>query len=95
MSWRFEDFEACLEQAFELSAGDHREALRLVRADRLPNAATTGNRVAFSIIFESANHDVLPQQLYRLSHPAFGDFELFIVPIADAEQGIRYEAVFS
>ena len=38
---------------------------------------------------------LLPQNTYSLAHEAMGEFEIFIVPIADDDGGFRYESVFN
>jgi hypothetical protein len=55
----------------------------------------TGARVPFSIVFRGPLEPLLPQSIYRLSHEALGQFDLFIVPIGQDEEGTRYEAVFA
>ena len=95
MNYRFEDFQACLDQPFELYDGDYQETLQLVSTERLPNAHASDGREAFSILFQSGNHEALPQKMYRLVNENIGDLDLFIVPVDDSEHDIRYEAVFS
>lgn len=50
---------------------------------------------AFSLVFGSDETTARPQQLYRLSHPSLGDFDLFLVPIQKRKSGIIYEAVIN
>lgn len=95
MSLDYEAFKACLDQGFVLRHGDAAEELRLIEVARLEQAHSDAGRAAFSIVFESAGREVLPQQIYAFSHPDLGDFELFIVPIGQDANGTRYEAVFS
>ena len=49
----------------------------------------------FSLIFIAKEGEVLPQHLYRLSHPALGEFDLFLVPIQKRKTGVVYQAVFN
>lgn len=50
---------------------------------------------AFSITFRGPGEVLLPQRLYSFEHDALGQFDLFIVPVGQDEQGIYYEAVFN
>ncbi len=49
----------------------------------------------FSVFFSGPREVQLPQRLYRLQHDRMGEFEIFLVPIAQNDQGFRYEAVFN
>lgn len=49
----------------------------------------------FSLLFWSSSNVKLPQGTYPLQHPALGEFALFIVPVARANPGQLYEAVFN
>jgi hypothetical protein len=49
----------------------------------------------FSLYFDGPLEVILPQQLYTMDHEQMGSFEIFIVPIAQRETSIRYEAVFN
>ena len=90
-----EAFEACLNQAFTLSDGDYRDELELIRVDRLSGAQTTTAREAFSAIFQSRSDVLLEQRIYNLNNAGMGDMQIFLVPIGQDENGVRYEAVFS
>ena len=52
-------------------------------------------RQAFSLVFEGPAAPVLPQQIYRLEHPAMDAMEMFLVPVGLSTNGVRYEAVFT
>jgi hypothetical protein len=49
----------------------------------------------FSALFNGPGDRYLPQGTYELEHDAMGAFDLFLVPIAKDEKGLRYEAVFN
>jgi hypothetical protein len=49
----------------------------------------------FSIFFKGSLEFLLQQAIYRLAHPRMGEFELFLVPIAQDSDGFRYEAVYN
>lgn len=58
-------------------------------------AAGSGLPHAFGLVFRSAPEVVLGQGLYPMRHPALGDLEIFMTPIARTADGIDYQAVFS
>jgi hypothetical protein len=94
-------FEPLVGQAFQIVVDDSTtiDAV-LVEAAQPDFAGGPGDeppatRMPFSIVFRGPPHPVLPQRVYRFSHEALGSFELFIVPIAQDEEGTRYEAVFA
>jgi hypothetical protein len=43
--------------------------------------------------FHASDPERLEQQIFALEHPELGQFDLFLVPIAQTEDGITYEAV--
>ena len=73
-------------------------ATRLIEVTPAPGtdgATRAGRRTPFSLVFRSAPGATLPQCIYRLHHDGLGTLDLFLVPIGPAEEGMRYEAVFS
>jgi len=49
----------------------------------------------FVIVFRGPNETFLGQGMRRFEHPQMGEFVLFLVPIAQNDQGYSYEAVFN
>jgi hypothetical protein len=49
----------------------------------------------FSAFFHGPLDRFLPQGMYLLEHDAMGSFDIFLVPVAKDERGVRYEAVFN
>lgn len=49
----------------------------------------------FSVFFYGPATSFLPQQTYELVHQELGAMHLFIVPIAQDQRGVKYEAVFN
>ena len=49
----------------------------------------------FTIVFRGPSNAFLDQGVRLFTHDQIGDFELFIVPIRQDEQGFYYEAVFN
>jgi len=52
-------------------------------------------RCRFSVVFRAEVASVLPQRVYGVEHPEMGRLELFLVPVAQDADGVRYEAVFA
>ena len=56
--------------------------------------ANPGHEI-FSLTFRGPIEAFLGQGMVSMAHDAIGDFELFIVPIAQTSDGFLYEAVFN
>lgn len=49
----------------------------------------------FSAVFMGPREILLPQQIYRVSHPDMGEFDVFLVALGQEPEGFRYEAVYN
>jgi hypothetical protein len=49
----------------------------------------------FSAMFMGPSEIFLPQQIYRVSHPEMGEFDIFLVGLGQDPDGFRYEAVYN
>ena len=49
----------------------------------------------FSLFFLGPKDLLLPQKIYQLAHEQLGAGTLFLVPVGQSEEGIRYEAAFN
>jgi len=57
---------------------------------------TTLERNPFSLILQTTQKkEAYPQAIYTLIHPEKGDMQLFMVPLGNDGNGMRYEIVFS
>ena len=95
-----EDFARHLGERFQLTdAGDEAGGaleLRLLRVDAAPvRDRLPRTRTPFSMVLVGQGEPVLPQRIYRLENESLGRLDIFLVPIARDERGVRYEAVFS
>ena len=95
------DFKQTLEQIWmiELPSGGAVEAI-LSQVSALgapPRPGAEQSRQPFSLIWRGPQQPILPQQIYRLSHPDFVQLEVFLVPIGPdpATKAMRYEAIFT
>lgn len=52
-------------------------------------------RHQFNLVFRGPAAPVHPQGSYRLAHADLGELELFLVPLSQASDGVRYEAAFA
>ncbi len=55
----------------------------------------TDRQEMFSILFRGPTEALLEQGIYRLQQERTGDFELFLTPVRQDEQGFYYEAAFN
>lgn len=96
-----EDFDVAtfaerLGETFRVDDGAHVVELRLVDASPASSTvATPDRRVPFSLLFVGPVEPLLPQRIYRFDNDTLGSFEIFIVPLGPADDGMRYEAVFA
>src|SRR5436305_11409407 len=49
----------------------------------------------FSVFFNGPRDSFLPQATYQMRHEEMGEFDLFLFPLGEDDQGFRYEAVFN
>src|SRR6267143_5081721 len=92
-----EEFSRHLNTKFRVQLGDGPQIdLELVEVKGYltkPGEQTGMER--FSAYFKGPSEPYLAQNTYSLQHDRMGRFEIFIVPIARDEQGVRYEAVYN
>lgn len=90
-------FADLLGQQFVLQApkGGISARMELVEARTLGAAALPGGRAPFSLLFRAGGGPLLPQQIYRVSHPALPPMDIFLGPVAADGEGPCYEAVFN
>lgn len=70
--------------------------LTLVAVESRPSDATEEQGMErFSVFFSGSPEFLLPQSLYRLVHPEMGEFDIFLVAVAQEPTGYRYEAVYN
>lgn len=78
---------------FDVSV-DSSHTIRLTLTDVVENVKTEHNET-FSLFFHGPSDTFLPQRTRTLKHPVLGDFEIFLVPVAQDKDGFQYEAVFN
>jgi hypothetical protein len=90
------DFEPHVGRVFRLEADLEAMDVTLTEAAAI-GAPTTDDstRQAFSLVFTGPGESVLPQRIYRLTHPEMGELDLFLVPIGSDAEGTRYQAIFN
>lgn len=92
-SWTLERFEMALNSHFEIEIPDTgNQSLELVELARYPSGPAVST---FSAIFRGLPDQPFGQGMYLVRHASLGEASLFLVPIARAADGMRYEAVFS
>jgi hypothetical protein len=68
----------------------------LTEATPLSNRPYPGQtRDPFQLMFRVATQDIYPQGMYRLTHPALGECDIFLVPAARTDAGVDYCATFN
>lgn len=90
-----ETFEPRKGEAFKLTdeaAGEVELTLASVQGTGLQGKAP---REQFSLQFHGPPEPVLPQKIYHLENDELGGMDIFLVPIAQDDEGTTYEAVFT
>ena len=94
-------FSRCLNTRFTFVHGEATPvAVKLIEVKDLtpvakrPSAEATG-RECFKAVFIGSPNAPLKQETYAVTHESLGTFSMLVVPIARANEGFRYEAVFN
>jgi len=87
------DFEKLVNTAFEVRSLPSELQLSLVEVRAMGSGEREGG--AFSVLWQGPKEPVLEQSIYRLFQPEFGEQDVFLVPVAEKEAGVQYEAVFT
>lgn len=83
-------------QRFGLTDGPELVLVQTTLGDQPGGRGPTGEeRLQFSLVFGGPGDQALSQGTYALTHPELGELHLFLVPIGQGEEGIRYEAAFA
>ncbi|WP_083100016.1 DUF6916 family protein [Pseudophaeobacter leonis] len=87
---QFAEFEG---QEFLVKTQDAAMSLRLLEVKGMGASARDGG--AFSLLWQGPAAPALRQEIHLISHAGAGEHEVFLVPVAQAQAGIQYEAVFT
>ena len=88
-------FENRLGETFAATPSYAGNPLDLVLKSCVESPHARPDHPAFSLTFHSSDPERLEQQIFVLEHAELGQFDLFLVPIAQLENGIAYEAVIN
>lgn len=89
----YEKFAGLLNSTFTVQTGD----VQSINAElvQISEQRLAGRQEMFSIVFRGPADFALGQALCHFHHENTGDFEIFITPVRQDEQGFYYEAVFN
>lgn len=92
----FADFAALHGERFAVAAADAETEMTLVTAQaRSTGAVADQPREPFELEFRGPPAAIWPQGIYRFGHPALGEVDIFVVPIASDADGVTYHASFN
>ena len=94
----YETMKDVVGSTFHINTGDRNIDFVLVWAGKVMESEMARlKRTPFSLHFLGPGDPFLPQRMYGVRHPAFGEDEVpvFIVPISKEAEGFKYEAVFT
>jgi len=90
-----ERFSPLVGDRFELRLDDGSTcSAALVEAKALQAPLFQG-RQPFSLLFEGPPQPLLPQRIYRVSHPQLDAIDIFLVPVGRTQSAAQYEAIFN
>ncbi|WP_407059827.1 DUF6916 family protein [Cucumibacter marinus] len=87
------DFEGLGDKSFTVTSVEPEVPLELIEVKAMGSGMREGG--AFSLLWRGPNEPALPQATYRVTQAELGEIDLFLVPVAQFEDGFRYEAVFA
>jgi hypothetical protein len=87
------DFAACVGSSFRLCP-DHADGFDLL-VEQVSALKAIEGQESFSIYFRGPGDRLVQQATYPMAHERLGRLEIFIVPISQDNNGIRYEALFN
>lgn len=91
-----EDFKPLVGQPFELSLPDGSVGAAVLIEARALSPARPDRRAAFALLFRPPVPFTPEQQATRrITHPALGALDLFLVPLRPDAAGPRLEAIFT
>ena len=88
-----DSFRHHLKARFKVQLEGAEVDLTLTEVKRLSTGEREGG--AFSLLWEGPASSPLQQGTYRLEAPQGGAFDIFIVPVAEAENLLKYEAIYA
>lgn len=87
------DFEGLGDTSFTITSVEPEVPLELLEVKTMGSGMRDGG--AFSLLWRGPSEPALPQATYRVAQAELGEIDLFLVPVAQFEDGFRYEAVFA
>ena len=91
-----QQFQAALHTTFRVRCENGPDVeLKLVEAKSVGSPSGSEGDQSFSILFAGPGDSLLPQRIYQVANDAMGNFDLFIVPVAQEADGYRYQAIFN
>lgn len=96
----YDDFAGREGERFDASAGGP-TVVPLVLTEAVESSLPGGSgpqgqqRRQFDLVFRGPAAPVHPQGTYLVTHADLGELELFLVPLSQDDDGVRYQAAFA
>ncbi len=87
----FDDFAGRLGKAYDILVGGGRLPVVLAEAQQLPGSPRQGG--GFRLVFQGPHQPLIPQGVYPIQRGS-ETHQIFMVPIAQLQSGVQYEAIF-
>lgn len=88
-----EDYAGLVGAPFSVKLADTEVPIELIEVKELGSGQREGG--AFSLLWQGPVAPVLAQATYQVSHEELGTHDFFLVPVAQIEAGLQYEAIFT
>lgn len=88
-------FLPLIEENFSVHLGDKTIPATLLEVTPLGEPEDSGERSGWSMVFQFPPHQLYNQGIYEFEHAGIGSLAIFVVPIGEDSDGVRYQAIFN
>ena len=90
-----EIFSPLVNEEFNVYIGDTALSARLLEVTPLRASRDDPDHQAWSLVFQFPPQQLFDQGTYEFEHADTGRMAVFVVPIGQDENGVRYQAIFN
>jgi len=90
-----ETFSPLVNEEFNVYIGDRALPVRLLEVTPLKGSGDNQEHQAWSLVFQFPPQRLFDQGTYEFEHSDTGRLAIFVVPIGQDENGVRYQAIFN
>ena len=90
-----ETFSPLVNAEFDVHIDDNVLPVTLLEVTPLNGPGDSPDRQAWSLVFQFPPQQLFDQGTYVFEHADTGSLAIFVVPIGQDENGVRYQAIFN